>query len=295
VTIVAEQATEQPTEAEPVFEEPGELKTAHDRLLAVMNEIQFLRKSEEFRQTSGGNVKYKFRGVDAVMNAVGPLLRKYRILPKPMVQSVTQTNYTTSGGTQMVLSLVHVRYELKGPGGPDDFEIAEVYGEAADSSDKSVTQALSVAYRTLWLELLCIPTDDQDPDSRHPDRGNWDTTAPEERPRGTQAQARQRNARRPTHDELIRQLATAVEGIRVLRGETVAQSNARSAKYCKERHQTDIIKSTDPETGEVEIELSRLSEAAASIFLRAIAKSVEEIEHQRAEEQSRKLAISQEV
>jgi hypothetical protein len=264
-------------EAEPVFEELDSPPTsAHDRLIAIMNEIQYLRKSEEFRQTSGGAVRYKFRGIDAVMKAVGPLVRKYRILPTPMVQSITQSEYVSSGGTRMCLSVVRVIYRLRGPEG--DHVDAEVFGEASDSGDKSVTQALSVAYRTMWLQLLCIPTDTDDPDQHHAPRADAQT---EQR---VNAQRQQAKATQDVHAELL----TVIEEVRVLRNESEYASNERVAKYCRERLETNVVK-TAAVDGPIEaIEIRRLSVENAGIMRNAIRRSIKEIK----EEQ---LAARQEV
>ena len=40
-----------------------------------------------------------------------------------------------------------------------------VAAEAFDSGDKATAKAMSVAYRTFLLQLLCLPTDEPDPDS----------------------------------------------------------------------------------------------------------------------------------
>jgi hypothetical protein len=255
---------------EPVLDDIGELKTAHDRLMAIMSEIQFLRKSEEFKKQSGA-VQYRFRGVDAVMKAVGPLVRKYGILPKPIVQSITQTNYVTGGGTQMCLSVVRVIYRLKGPGGVDDFEEVEVYGEASDAGDKGVTKALSVAYRTMWLQLLCIPTDEPDPDLHNAERADVKT---EQR---VQHQRQQATAPRDVHADLL----SVVEQVRVLRGEDEETSNGRVAKYCRERLGTDVVTKA-VEGGPIEeIDIRRLTVQNAAIMRNAINRSIREIEESR--------------
>jgi hypothetical protein len=41
----------------------------------------------------------------------------------------------------------------------------QVAGEAFDAGDKATPKAMSVAYRTMMLQTLCLPTDEPDPDS----------------------------------------------------------------------------------------------------------------------------------
>ena len=43
---------------------------------------------------------------------------------------------------------------------------AAAAGQASDSGDKAVPKAMSVAYRTVLLQALCIPAGDPDPDSQ---------------------------------------------------------------------------------------------------------------------------------
>jgi hypothetical protein len=64
---------------------------------------------------------------------------------------------------------VTVTYRFYGPAG--DFIEAEVPGESMDVGDKGAPKAMSVAYRILLLQALCIPTDDPEPDAQSYERG----------------------------------------------------------------------------------------------------------------------------
>ena len=59
---------------------------------------------------------------------------------------------------------VVVEYTVTGPAG--DQITAAAAGQASDSGDKAVPKAMSVAFRTVLLQALCIPTDEPDPDSQ---------------------------------------------------------------------------------------------------------------------------------
>lgn len=113
--------------------------------------------------------KFLFRGVDAVVNAVGPALREHGVtVIADRVRQVSVTEYETRPknpnvpGTRMVNRVVHVKWRIYGPSG--DWLTGESFGESADSGDKSMSKALSVAYRTFLLQALCIPTGERDPD-----------------------------------------------------------------------------------------------------------------------------------
>jgi len=125
---------------------------------AVMEDVQGIRKGERNKQQG-----FTFRGIDTVMNAVGPVLRKHRVAVVPTPEDITLTTYQTSSGTTMHSAVVKMRYTIHGPAG-DTIE-GGAYGEAADAGDKAVSKAESVAYRVFLLQGLTIPTDEPDPDA----------------------------------------------------------------------------------------------------------------------------------
>lgn len=134
-------------------------------LVEVMNEVTSIGKDERNAQQG-----FNFRGVDSVINRVGPAFRRRGIVPSPRVEDISFETVPTRNGGTMRNTVVRVRLRLHGPGSNDgpngngNFHDEVVYGEAADSGDKSVTKAQSVAYRTALLLALCIPTDQPDPD-----------------------------------------------------------------------------------------------------------------------------------
>jgi hypothetical protein len=118
----------------------------------VMADVQWIAKGKS------GGLKYEFRGIDAVLNAVGPALRKHGVT---VVQTGVETTYETmrtSGGSTMRLCVATVSYAVFGPRG-DRLETPLVsVGEAFDSGDKATPKALSVALRTFYINSLAIPT-----------------------------------------------------------------------------------------------------------------------------------------
>lgn len=105
---------------------------------------------------------YKFRGVDAVINAVAPALREHGLVLFPEVLSATyDTAPNKSGGLNQIARLM-VKYTAQAIDG--DPIVSIVAAEAFDSGDKATAKAMSVAYRTYLIQLLCLPTDEPDPD-----------------------------------------------------------------------------------------------------------------------------------
>lgn len=132
--------------------------TVHQAWSAVMSEISSVGKDSVNEQQ-----RFKFRGIDAVMNAAGPAMRKHGVMVIPVKVSPEFERYDSRGGASMRACTVTVDYRVYGPRG-DYFE-GQMVGEAADSGDKSVSKAESVAYRQFLLQSLTLPTDDPDPDA----------------------------------------------------------------------------------------------------------------------------------
>lgn len=136
----------------------GMYPTITELLARVMADVTHVGKDGYNKQQS-----YNFRGIDAVVNAVGPAFRAHGIVPKPILKKVTYEDILVGGNrTPMTRCTVEVKYRFKGPGG--DYEDVTVPGEAFDSGDKGTAKAMSVAYRIALLQLLALPTHEPDPD-----------------------------------------------------------------------------------------------------------------------------------
>lgn len=127
----------------------------------VMEEVQSIGKAQRVTE---GPARFNFRGVDDVVNAVGPVLRKYNVVVVPHeVVKVEHERYTTKNGAQMDGVTIVIRWRFYADDG--SFVDASSAGQSSDSGDKAIPKAHSVAYRTVLLQALCIPTDEPDPDS----------------------------------------------------------------------------------------------------------------------------------
>lgn len=139
------------------------MTTAHEAFAAVMADVQGIAKRDRNNQQ-----QFNFRGIDAVMNTVGPALRSHGVVIVPEALSMETERYTTAKGGQMRNATVRMKYTVYGPEG-DSF-MGTTYGEAADAGDKAVSKAQSVAYRTFLLQALTVPTDEPDPDAESHER-----------------------------------------------------------------------------------------------------------------------------
>lgn len=138
--------------------------TVHQALNKVMGDVQAVKKDSKNQAQ-----RFNFRGIDAVMNAVGPALRKYGVVILPEDVEAHRSNGTTANGKPTAEVVLKVTYRVYGPGG--DSIHGRVAAEAMDFGDKAIAKAMSVAYRTFLLQALTIPTDEPDPDSESYERG----------------------------------------------------------------------------------------------------------------------------
>jgi len=133
--------------------------TIQESLVEVMREISHVGKKER-NQAQGFN----FRGIDAVVNAVGPALRKHSVVVAPTILSADYSTVEVGKNrTPMREATLLVKYTFYDSQG-DSLE-AVAPGEALDSGDKATAKAMSVAFRTCLLQTLALPTDEKDPDA----------------------------------------------------------------------------------------------------------------------------------
>lgn len=131
----------------------------HIAWIRVMRDVKAVRKDKVADiKTDKGGYRFNFRGIDQVLNAVGPALRRHGVMVLPVEISVKQ------GGQRMRETLVDVVYEITGPMG-DTKRVASA-GEGLDVGERGLAKALTTAYRNMLIVALTIPTDDPklDPD-----------------------------------------------------------------------------------------------------------------------------------
>lgn len=161
--------------------------TVHQALSAVMADVQAVRKDSKNQAQ-----RFNFRGIDAVMNAVGPALRKQKVVIIPIETDVHRSERTLTSGKAATEVVLKVTYRVYGPSG-DHIE-GTVAAEAMDMGDKAIAKAHSVAYRTFLLQALTIPTDEPDPDEvtyeKAPSQQNRGLPTEQGAPNGTGAPRR---------------------------------------------------------------------------------------------------------
>lgn len=144
------------------IEKPTDVFTA---LWAVMRDVRYVGKNGRNEDQN-----YPFRGIDDVMNALGPAMRRHGLLMFPKVMRRDHERFPKPNNKFGTAVQVDVRYRfLFAPGGKDDYVDVEVPGESIDASDKATAKAMSVALRTAMLQTFALPTYDTDPDQHNPE------------------------------------------------------------------------------------------------------------------------------
>ncbi|MER7014525.1 ERF family protein [Saccharopolyspora sp. NPDC000359] len=134
----------------------------HEAITAVMEDVRAIEKGDrnDFHN-------FAFRGIDRVLNRVGPALRVHGLVVTPELRSLDSRDITTSKGKKEREVTVTVAYHFRGPEGDVLDPPVVVPGEASDSGDKAVAKAMSVAQRTAYIQAFNIPTGETDPDQHN--------------------------------------------------------------------------------------------------------------------------------
>lgn len=138
----------------------------HLKLIEVMREVTSVAKTGMNTQQN-----YPFRGIDGVMNEVGPAMRKVGVLAIPTVLQYKNRDTLTTGDKKTREVVMEVRYDFYAEDGSSVSAI--VWGESLDFSDKGTAKALSVALRQALLQTLMLPTQEPTTD----DNGHYHTRA----------------------------------------------------------------------------------------------------------------------
>lgn len=141
----------------------------HQALAAVMAEVPAVPKMDR-NQGQG----FDFRGIDSLLNALGPALRKHGVVPLPTCLSSEFGLHVKEErkGQQVYEKVTYyarvvMRYDFVGPMG-DSLSVTTI-GESFDSFDKASTKAMSQAYKYALVQTFALPTHEPDPDSENPE------------------------------------------------------------------------------------------------------------------------------
>lgn len=140
------------------------MEKIYSAIASIMQNIGAIGKEQEAKKSNGERL-YKFRGIDAVLNALHPLFVEYKLFSIPVVKNV---DIATIGNTKR--AVVNVDYVFTSAEDGSSITVS-MTGEGMDSGDKAVNKALSAAFKYACFQLFCIPTEgdmcDSEKDNEH--------------------------------------------------------------------------------------------------------------------------------
>jgi hypothetical protein len=141
--------TETVTQASPLI---------YPAMAAIMSEIPAISKDSQNVQQG-----FKYRGIDAVYNALNPILANHGVFMLPELLSQTREERTNAKGTVLAFVTATMKYHFVASDGSEVSCV--VCGEGMDSGDKATNKAMSIAQKYALFQAFCIPTkEDKDPD-----------------------------------------------------------------------------------------------------------------------------------
>lgn len=177
----------------------GKIPMIYAAVCGVMEDVGAVGKGD-YNKTQG----FKYRSIDAVMNALNPVMIKHKIFCTPEVLEQRREERATAKGGTLIYSVCRMRYRFFTTDG--SFVDAVVVGEGMDSGDKASNKAMAAAFKYACFQTFCIPTenlmDDPDADTPAESRGNGGRRDAQEKAAG-----KQDDGRKALLDVLSRELA----------------------------------------------------------------------------------------
>lgn len=143
-------------------------------IYTVMAEVMEAIASTGIQKTGFNELqKYKFRAIDEMYNTLAPIFAQYKLLIFPEIQETIRERVTTAKGAQAISTVVKVKYTFATIDGSS--HSITTFGEALDTSDKSLNKAFTAAYKYAMIQTFSIPfKGDSDADNNTLEIGNLD-------------------------------------------------------------------------------------------------------------------------
>lgn len=139
--------------------------SVHQAIAAVALAVGAVGKNQKME---AGPAKYKYRGLDDLMNAVHePLCENGVTFTPHEIQIIDTLEKTTKSGSIQHHLRALVTYRVYGPAG--DYIEACVFAEGADTGDKAGNKLMSGAYKYALWQVLSIPFSMEDQDATTPE------------------------------------------------------------------------------------------------------------------------------
>lgn len=156
--------------------------------------------------------KYKFRGIDAVYNALNPVMSELGLFICPEILDHRREERETANHALLKYSILTVKFTMYAPDGSNVY--CTVVGEGMDSGDKASNKAMSVALKYACFQLFMIPTEEM----VDPDQESYDVTS----------RAKAPDIPKETRQERLRTPETPPASVNVTKSSTVPQTVAET-------------------------------------------------------------------
>ena len=168
---------------------PANVPQIYGLIGKAMREIGAVGK-DSINQTQG----FKYRGIDAVMNALNPVMAKYGLFIVPEVLEQTREERTSvksvwnkdekkyvEKSSTLIWSILKIRFTMYAPDGSNISSI--IIGEGMDTGDKATNKALAIALKYAAFQIFMIPTEEViDPDAESHEIAPKQGAKPEAKP-----------------------------------------------------------------------------------------------------------------
>ena len=218
----------------------------------AMRKISAIGK-DSVNQTQG----FKYRGIDAVMNALYPVMSELGLFIVPEVLEQTREERVSTKSywdnnekkynekkTTLLYSILTIKYTMYAPDGSNVSCV--VVGEGMDSGDKASNKALAVGLKYACFQMFMIPTEefvDPDSESHEVEPGARTPTAPnkpQERQETNPARV-EKTDKLPTTSPVLEYLAKEREALRVVREISAAENTVIWKKQIEALAKAGII------------------------------------------------------
>lgn len=137
--------------------------TVHQRMSAALAALSYIPKGRS------DGVSYAFRGIDALMNHLHPVLAAHGLFLAPRVLEDWRVGMIPgTNNRQQTQAVFRVCVDVYGADG-GMVTLGPGLAQSHDYGDKAVYQAQQNAVKYVLLEAFCIPTEEQDQDARQAD------------------------------------------------------------------------------------------------------------------------------
>ena len=156
--------------------EKPECGRSYEAICGVMESIGAVGKNDVNRQQG-----FKYRSIDAVMNALSPAMIKNKVFCVPELLEQSREERQSAKGTQLIYSICRMRYRFYTTDG--SYVDSVTVGEGMDSGDKATNKAMAIAFKYACFQTFCIPTEElmDDPDRDSPEAGKRKRTSGKEK------------------------------------------------------------------------------------------------------------------